>query len=86
MPPPYKPHKFFIGRESLKDVWVNQLRSQEKDISHERAMKEFTDIEIHNRGGLNLTVIRDTQPSRRLISVGGGRVFFLTVGFKDVQW
>jgi hypothetical protein len=36
MPPLYKPHKFFIGRESPKDVWVNQLRSKEKDIGHER--------------------------------------------------
>jgi len=32
----YKPHKFFIGRESPKDVWVNQLRPKEKDIGHER--------------------------------------------------
>jgi hypothetical protein len=37
MPPLYKPHKFFIGRESLKDVWVNQLRSKEKDIGHEHS-------------------------------------------------
>ena len=36
MPPLYKPHKFFIGRESPKDVWVNLLRSKEKDIGHER--------------------------------------------------
>jgi hypothetical protein len=35
IPPRYKPHKFFIGRESQKDVWVNQLRSKEKDIGHE---------------------------------------------------
>jgi hypothetical protein len=35
MSPRYKPHKFFIGRESLKDVWVNQLKSKEKDIGHE---------------------------------------------------
>jgi hypothetical protein len=36
MPPLYKPHKFFIGCESPKDVWVKQLRSKEKDIGHER--------------------------------------------------
>ena len=36
MPPLHKPHKFFIDRESPKDVWVNQLRSKEKDIGHER--------------------------------------------------
>ena len=32
---PISPIKFFIGRESPKDVWVNQLRSKEKDIGHE---------------------------------------------------
>jgi hypothetical protein len=37
MPPLYKPHRFFIGHESLKDVWVNQLRSKEKDIGHENS-------------------------------------------------
>jgi hypothetical protein len=35
MPPLYKPQIFFIGRESLKDVWVNQPGSKEKDIGHE---------------------------------------------------
>jgi hypothetical protein len=35
MPPPLIP-QFFIGRESLKDVWVNKLRMKEKDISHEQ--------------------------------------------------
>jgi len=34
MPPPLAP-QFFIGRESLKDAWVNQLRTREKDIGHE---------------------------------------------------
>jgi hypothetical protein len=36
MPPLYKLHNFPLGRESPKDVWVNQLRSKEKDIGHER--------------------------------------------------
>jgi hypothetical protein len=61
IPPLYKSHKFFIGRESLKDVWVNQLRSQEKDIGHEQVKEEFQNTELHDRGGLNLMVIRDTQ-------------------------
>jgi len=34
MPPPLAP-QFFIGRESLKDAWVNYLRSMEKDMGHE---------------------------------------------------
>ena len=34
MPPPLAP-QFFIGRESPKDAWVNQLRTSEKDIGHE---------------------------------------------------
>jgi len=33
--PPLKAPQFFIGRESPKDVWVNQLRSKEKDIGYE---------------------------------------------------
>ena len=66
MPPRYKPHKFFIGRESLKDVWVDQLRSQEKDIGHEQVKEEFQDTELHDRGGLNLMVIWATQSSRKV--------------------
>jgi hypothetical protein len=34
--PPYKSHKFFIGNESLKDVWVIKLKAKEKDIGHEQ--------------------------------------------------
>jgi hypothetical protein len=34
MPPPLIPH-FFIGHESLKNVWVNKLKEKDKDISHQ---------------------------------------------------
>jgi hypothetical protein len=37
--------------------------------------EEFKDIELHDGGGLNLMVIRDTQSSRKLISVGRGEYF-----------
>jgi len=33
---PIQAPQFFIGRESPKDVWVNQPRQKEKDIGHER--------------------------------------------------
>jgi hypothetical protein len=46
--------------------------------------EEFKEIESHDGGGLNLMVIRDTQTSRKLISMGIGGEFFLTFGFKDV--
>jgi len=46
---------------------------------------EFKDIELHDGGGLNLMVIRDTQSSRKIDFLGSGEYFFLTSGFKDVQ-
>jgi len=49
------------------------------------AKKEFKDIELHDGGGLNLIVIRDTQSSRKIDVYGERGVFFLTFGFKDVQ-
>ena len=47
--------------------------------------EEFKDVELHDGGGLNLMVIRGTQSSRIIDSPGYREVFFLTVGFKDVQ-
>jgi hypothetical protein len=45
--------------------------------------EEFKDIELHDGGGLNLMVIRDTQSSRKIDYRGYRGVFFLTFGFKD---
>jgi hypothetical protein len=47
--------------------------------------EEFKDIELHDGGGLNLMVIRDTQKSRKIDIYGYGGLFFLTFGFKDVM-
>ena len=47
--------------------------------------EEFTDIELHGGGGLNLMFIRDTQPSRKVDIYGYRGIFSLTFGFKDVQ-
>ena len=47
--------------------------------------EEFKDIELHDGGGLNLMVIRDTQSSRKIDIRGYRGVFFLTFGFKEVQ-
>ena len=44
--------------------------------------EEFKDIESHDRAGLNLIVIRDTQTSRNDTS-GCRGLFILTFGFKD---
>jgi hypothetical protein len=64
----------------------NQLSQREKDIGHEHGIKEeFKDIEIHDGGGLNLIVIRDTQSSRKIDFHGCRGIFFLTFGFKDVS-
>ena len=62
---PCKPHKFFIGRESLKDVWVNKLDHRKKILVTNRAKEEFIHIETYYRDSLNLMVVRDTQPSRK---------------------
>jgi hypothetical protein len=48
--------------------------------------EEFKDIELHDGGGLDLMVIRDTQSSRKIDFHGYRGVFFLTFGFKDVQF
>ena len=45
--------------------------------------EKFKGIELHDGGGLNLMVIRDTQSSRIINSHGYRGVFFLTFGFKD---
>ena len=85
MPPLYKPHKFFIGREPPKDVWVTSLDQRKKILVTNVVKEEFKDIELYDGGGLNLMVIRDTQSSRKIDFRGWRGVFFLTFGFKDVQ-
>ena len=45
--------------------------------------EEFKDMELHDEGGLNLMVTRDTQSSRKDDFYGHRGVFFLTFGFKD---
>jgi hypothetical protein len=47
--------------------------------------EEFKDIELHDGGGLNFMVTRDTQKSRKIDIYGYGGLFFLTFGFKDVM-
>ena len=83
MPPQLAP-QFFIGRESQKDVWVTSLDQRKKILVTNMVKKEFKDIKLHDGGGLNLMVIRDTQSSRKIDFHGYGGVFFLTLGFKDV--
>ena len=46
--------------------------------------EEFKDIELHDGGGLDLMVTRDTQSSRKIDFYGYREIFFLTFGFKDV--
>jgi len=66
MPPPLAP-QFFIGRESQKDVWVTSFLDQRKKILVTNMVKEeFKDVGLHDGGGLNLMVIRDTQSSRKI--------------------
>ena len=45
--------------------------------------EEFKDVELHDGGGLNLTVNRDTQSSRKIDFCGHRGIFSLTFGFKD---
>jgi hypothetical protein len=59
--PPLLAPQFFIGCESQKDVWGNQLRLKKKILITNMVKEEFKDFGLHDRGGLNLTVIRDTQ-------------------------
>ena len=47
--------------------------------------EEFKDIELHDGGGLNFMVTRDTQKSRKIDIYGYRGIFFLTFGFKDVM-
>jgi len=47
--------------------------------------EEFKDIELHDGGSLNLRLFGIPSRQEKLISVGIGRLFFLTLGFKDVQ-
>jgi hypothetical protein len=83
MPPRLAP-QFFIGRESPKDAWANQLIDQRKKILVTNSVKEeFKDIEFHDGGCLNLIIKRDTQTSRNIDIYGYGEMFFLTFGFKD---
>jgi len=82
---PIQAPQFFIGRESQKDVWVTSLDQRKKILVTNMVKEEFKDIELHDGGGLNLMVIRDTQSSRKIDFLGSGEYFFLTFGFKDVQ-
>jgi len=75
MPPLYKPHKFFIGRESPKDVWVNQPRKRKKILVTNMVKEEFKDIELHDGGGLNLRLFGIPSHQEKLISVGRGEYF-----------
>jgi hypothetical protein len=63
MPPRLAP-QFFIGRESPKDVWVNKLSQRKKILVTHIVKEEFKDIDLHEGGGLNFIVARDTQKSR----------------------
>jgi hypothetical protein len=54
MPPLYKPYKFFIGRESPKDVWVTSLDQRKKILVTNMVQEEFKDIELHDGGCLSL--------------------------------
>jgi len=53
MPPLLIP-QFFIGRESLKDVWVNKLRHKKKISVTNKVKEEFREIESQDRKSLNL--------------------------------
>jgi len=44
----------------------NQLSQRKKILVANMVKKEFKDIELHDGGGLNLIIIRDTQSSRKL--------------------
>ena len=63
--PPQQAQQFFIGREPQKDVWVTSLDQRKKILVTNVVKEEFKDIEIQDGDGLNLLVIRDTQPSRK---------------------
>jgi hypothetical protein len=58
--------------ESPKDAWVSSLEQRKKILVTNTAKEEFKDIESHDRGGLNLIVIRDTQQSKYANLMGIG--------------
>jgi hypothetical protein len=71
MPPLLTP-KFFIGHESLKDVWVNKFR-REEDIGHEHSEGRVQYTESQDGVSLDLRVIRwDTRVKKTLIPSGRG--------------
>ena len=80
--PPQQAPQFFIGRESQKDVWVTSLDQRKKILVTNMVKEEFKDIELHDGGGLNLMVIRDTQSSRKIDFLGSGEIFFLDFWFQ----
>jgi hypothetical protein len=47
MPPPISP-TIFIGRESPKDAWVNQLRQRKKTLVTNMVKEEFNVLELHD--------------------------------------
>ena len=82
MPPPLSP-QFFIGRESQKDAWVNQLGIREKDIGHEHC-KEGVQGRLNLMTGKACTLQLNGIPrALRNNTSGYGGLFFLTSGYKD---
>ena len=59
----------------------NQLSQRKKILVTNMGKEGFKDVVLHDGGGLNLIVTRDTQSPRKT-DLGRG-VFFLTFGFKD---
>ena len=57
---PLSPAIFHRPRVS-KRCMGSQLRSNEKILVTNMVKEEFKDVELHDGGGLNLTVNRDTQ-------------------------
>jgi len=63
----------------------NQLSQRKKILVTNIVKEEFKNIELHDRGGLNFMVTRDTQSSRKADFCGHRGVFFLTFGSKEVS-
>jgi hypothetical protein len=61
---PISPAVFHRPRVSERCMG-NQLSQREKILVTNMVKEEFNDIELHDGGGLNLMVTRDTQSSRK---------------------
>ena len=67
----------------FKDAWVNKLIGHRKKILVTNMVKEeFKDIELHDGGGLNFMVTRDTQKSRKFDIYGYRGSIFLDFWFQ----